>query len=175
MSIQRVKKIREILKVLDNLPDSQLEYFLTTQSFTDVKMSIKTKDVKSEVTKEESEKVTDEVIKRKIILLLKAIGMPANIKGYYYIQDAIFMMMNDTQKYIESINNKLYYEIAQKYNTTISCVERNIRHAIEVSCDRGDIDILYEIFGNTVNEMTGKPKNSEAITTLAEYVKIYML
>lgn len=92
--------------------------------------------------------------------IIHQIGVPAHIKGYQYLRDAILMALRD-REIINAVTKKLYPAIAKKHKTTASRVERAIRHAIEVAWDRGDIDTLNAYFGYTVHNLRGKPTNSE--------------
>ena len=113
----------------------------------------------------------DNSINQKISKLLHDLGMPSHIKGYQYIRDAIIMMY-DNPSYIGGITKQLYPEIARRYNTTASRVERAIRHAIEVSWNRGDYDLMDEIFGHSVDFDRAKPTNSEFLATLADKITL---
>ncbi|MBR1416894.1 MAG: sporulation transcription factor Spo0A [Bacilli bacterium] len=113
----------------------------------------------------------DNFVIDKISKLLHDLGMPSHIKGYQYVRDAI-MMMYDNPIYIGGITKKLYPAIADKYNTTSSRVERAIRHAIEVSWNRGDYDLMDEIFGHSVDFDRAKPTNSEFLATLADRINL---
>mgnify|MGYP002577633884 FL=1 len=109
--------------------------------------------------------------------MLHELGMPSHIKGYQYIREAISMVY-DNPDIVGGITKELYPEIATKFDTTVSRVERAIRHAIEVSWNRGDWDLMEEIFGHSVDIDKAKPTNSEFIVTVAdklrlEYVKQY--
>lgn len=99
------------------------------------------------------------------------IGVPAHIKGYQYLRDAIMMVVNNLD-IINSITKQLYPNIAKKYNTTPSRVERAIRHAIEVAWNRGKVDAINSIFGYTINMGKGKPTNSEFIAMIADKLRI---
>lgn len=101
--------------------------------------------------------------------MLRAIGVPAHIKGYRFLRDAI-MKVIDRPELISAVTKELYPEIASEHDTTASRVERAIRHAIEVAWDRGDIETLNYYFGSTVNSLRGKPTNSEFIAMLADRV-----
>ena len=114
---------------------------------------------------------TDNSISKKISKLLHDLGMPSHIKGYQYIRDAIIMMYND-KSYIGGITKMLYPDIAKKYETTPSRVERAIRHAIEVSWTRGDYDLMDEIFGHSVDFDRAKPTNSEFLATIADKLNL---
>ena len=99
--------------------------------------------------------------------VLHQIGVPAHIKGYQFLRDAILLTMNEPE-YINAVTKRLYPEIAKRNGTTASRVERAIRHAIEVAWDRGDIETLQKYFGYTVNSAKGKPTNSEFIAMIAD-------
>ena len=103
--------------------------------------------------------------------LLHSLGMPSHIKGYQYIRESI-LMMYDNPDMVGGITKEIYPEIADKYDTTSSRVERAIRHAIEVSWNRGDYDLMEEIFGNSVDYDRAKPTNSEFIATLADKLRV---
>ena len=99
--------------------------------------------------------------------ILHQIGVPAHIKGYQFLRDAILLTM-DEPDYINAVTKRLYPEIAKKNGTTASRVERAIRHAIEVAWDRGDVDTLNSYFGYTIHNLRGKPTNSEFIAMIAD-------
>ena len=103
--------------------------------------------------------------------ILHQIGVPAHIKGYQYLREAILMAV-DTPDYINAVTKRLYPDIAQKNATTASRVERAIRHAIEVAWDRGDVDTLNRYFGYTIHNMRGKPTNSEFIAMIADKIRL---
>ena len=109
-------------------------------------------------------------IKKELSKILHDLGIPSNIKGYEYVRDAIIRLYNDPE--MTSITKDLYPEIASKYDTSTSKVERAIRHAIEVSSNRGDLDLMEEIFGHSVDMDKAKPTNSEFISTLADKLKL---
>ena len=99
--------------------------------------------------------------------IIHEIGIPAHIKGYQYIREAIVEVVEDMDL-IYAVTKALYPQVARKYNTTPSRVERAIRHAIEVAWDRGDIEVLQKYFGYTVSNIKGKPTNSEFIAMIAD-------
>ena len=99
--------------------------------------------------------------------IIHEIGVPAHIKGYQYLREAIILTINDME-IINAVTKVLYPEVARKFNTTPSRVERAIRHAIEVAWDRGDIEVLQKYFGYTVSNIKGKPTNSEFIAMIAD-------
>ena len=106
-------------------------------------------------------------------MYIQQLGVPAHIKGYQYIRHAITMVIDDMDT-INSITKLLYPSVAKHYNTTASRVERAIRHAIEVAWDRGNPDILNEIFGYTILGSKGKPTNSEFIALIADKIRLEM-
>lgn len=106
-----------------------------------------------------------------ITKILHDLGVPSHIKGYQYIKEGI-MLIYENPSMIGGITKELYPEIANKYNTTVSRVERAIRHAIEVSWNRGDWDLMDEIFGHSVDVDKAKPTNSEFIVTVADKLRL---
>ena len=106
--------------------------------------------------------------------VLHALGIPSHIKGYQYIRSAI-LMVYDNPSFIGGITKELYPDLSIKYNTSIQRVERAIRHAIEVSWLRGDIDLMEEIFGHSVDIDKAKPTNSEFIVTIADKLRLDMI
>ena len=117
-------------------------------------ITVKEKDLKISVTK-----------------ILHELGVPSHIKGYQYIREGILLLYNNPN-IIGGITKELYPEIASKYDTSVSRVERAIRHAIEVSWNRGDLDLMEEIFGHSVDYDKAKPTNSEFIVTVADKLKL---
>lgn len=99
------------------------------------------------------------------------IGIPAHIKGYHYIREAILLSVSNSEM-INSVTKLLYPTIAKRYNTTSSRVERAIRHAIEIAWDRGDVDTLNAYFGYTINTGRGKPTNSEFIAMISDKLRL---
>ncbi|MGI6006769.1 MAG: sporulation transcription factor Spo0A [Ruminococcus sp.] len=103
--------------------------------------------------------------------IIHEIGVPAHIKGYQYLRDAIIMSVQDMEM-LNSITKILYPTIAKKHQTTPSRVERAIRHAIEVAWSRGKMDTIDELFGYTVSTGKGKPTNSEFIALIADKIRL---
>ncbi len=99
--------------------------------------------------------------------IIHEIGVPAHIKGYQYLREAIILTVNDMEV-INAVTKVLYPAVAKKFSTTPSRVERAIRHAIEVAWDRGDLETLQKFFGYTVSNIKGKPTNSEFIAMIAD-------
>ena len=117
-----------------------------------------------------SDKVSIETLVTNII---HEIGVPAHIKGYQYLREAIIIAVNDMDV-INAITKVLYPEVAKTFGTTPSRVERAIRHAIEVAWDRGDLDTLQKFFGYTVSNTKGKPTNSEFIALIADRLQLQL-
>ncbi len=105
--------------------------------------------------------------------IIHEVGIPAHIKGYQYIREAIMMVINDSDM-INSITKQLYPTVAKKCSTSASRVERAIRHAIEVAWDRGDTEVLNKFFGYTISNNRGKPTNSEFIAMIADKLRLAM-
>ena len=112
-----------------------------------------------------------ENLETRVTNMLHEIGIPAHIKGYHYLRDAIMMAVEDMDV-LNAITKVLYPTVAKKYQTTSSRVERAIRHAIEVAWSRGKLDTLDELFGYTVSTGKGKPTNSEFIALIADTIQL---
>ncbi|MFD1018690.1 sporulation transcription factor Spo0A [Thalassobacillus hwangdonensis] len=106
-----------------------------------------------------------------ITQIIHEIGVPAHIKGYMYLREAISMVYNDIEL-LGSITKVLYPDIAKKYQTTASRVERAIRHAIEVAWNRGNVDSISSLFGYTISNTKAKPTNSEFIAMVADRLRL---
>ena len=113
----------------------------------------------------------DKILEREISDLLHLLGVPSHVKGYEYIREGIGLMYSNPSM-LGAITKEMYPEIAVKYNTTSSRVERAIRHAIEISWNRGDYDLMEDIFGNSVDVDKSRPTNSEFIATLADKLRL---
>ena len=105
--------------------------------------------------------------------VIHEIGVPAHIKGYQYLREAIIIAVGDMEV-INAITKVLYPKVAKTFATTPSRVERAIRHAIEVAWDRGDLDTLQRFFGYTVSNTKGKPTNSEFIALIADRLQLQL-
>ena len=103
--------------------------------------------------------------------IIHEVGVPAHIKGYQYLREAILIAVEDMDV-INAVTKVLYPEVAKRYGTTASRVERAIRHAIEVAWDRGDLETLQKYFGYTVSNVKGKPTNSEFIALIADRLQL---
>ncbi|MGN0554775.1 MAG: sporulation transcription factor Spo0A, partial [Candidatus Fimenecus sp.] len=105
--------------------------------------------------------------------IMHQIGVPAHIKGYQYLREAIILSINDTEM-MNSVTKVLYPTVAKRFSTTSSRVERAIRHAIEVAWDRGDVDVLSSYFGYTIQNSRGKPTNSEFIAMISDKLRLQL-
>lgn len=146
-----VKRIRELVK---NQPMETLSPTL--------------KDVKTTYIEVDKSKLN---LEAKVTNIIHDVGVPAHIKGYQYLRDGIIMAVKDVD-IINQITKQLYPDLARKYRTTPSRVERAIRHAIEVAWNRGQIESMENIFGYTVNSNRGKPTNSEFIAMIADKLRL---
>ena len=110
-------------------------------------------------------------LERQVTGIIHEIGVPAHIKGYQYLREAITLTVADMEV-INAVTKVLYPAVAKKFGTTASRVERAIRHAIEVAWDRGDLETLQKYFGYTVSNAKGKPTNSEFIAMIADRISL---
>ena len=120
-------------------------------------------------------KVVDKEVDLELMVteIIHQIGVPAHIKGYHYLRDAIILCVR-TPQIINSVTKQLYPSVAKLNDTTSSRVERAIRHAIEVAWDRGDVDVLNSYFGYTIHNTRGKPTNSEFIAMIADKLRLQL-
>lgn len=128
---------------------------------------------KGRITKGNTSSVVsyDNCLESDVTNIIHEIGVPAHIKGYQYLRDAIIMSVNDNEM-LNSITKILYPTIAKRHKTTPSRVERAIRHAIEVAWSRGKMDTIDELFGYTVCNGKGKPTNSEFVALIADKIRL---
>lgn len=147
MVLNRIKSIRNVRSV----PEIKM-----VNAYEQVKKEAPVRDLESEIT-----------------TIIHEIGIPAHIKGYQYLRDAIMMSVQDMDM-LNSVTKVLYPGIAKKYHTTASRVERAIRHAIEVAWSRGKMDTIDEMFGYTVSNYKGKPTNSEFIALVTDRIRLQM-
>jgi two-component system response regulator (stage 0 sporulation protein A) len=122
---------------------------------------------------EKTEEGNDGDLEHIVTDIIHEVGVPAHIKGYQYLREAIIMSVNDVDM-LNSITKVLYPTIAKHFDTTSSRVERAIRHAIEVAWSRGKMDTIDELFGYTVNNGKGKPTNSEFIALITDKIRLQM-
>lgn len=156
---------KQFYKLLDNLINTNKEFqiMITVLSGTkDTAVSEKEVVLPAFLTRDLEKDVTD---------MIHEIGVPAHIKGYQYLREAIMMSVEDVEM-LGSITKVLYPTIAKKYQTTPSRVERAIRHAIEVAWSRGRMETLDALFGYTINTGKGKPTNSEFIALIADKIRL---
>ena len=113
------------------------------------------------------------ILEAEVTDIIHEVGVPAHIKGYQYLREAIIMSVNDMEM-LNSITKILYPEIAKRFQTTPSRVERAIRHAIEVAWSRGKMDTIDKLFGYTINYGKGKPTNSEFIALITDKIRLQM-
>lgn len=125
----------------------------------------------SSMLKNRLEILSSHQLESEVTYILREIGVPANIRGYHYLRHAITMAVNDMD-ILNSITKELYPSIAKKFNTTSSRVERAIRHAIEVACNRGSVETMHKLFSYTINNNKGKPTNSEFIALIADRLRL---
>lgn len=136
------------------------------------KVSFMSKEIRAPYIEiQQNKKKTVDNLEALVTNIIHEVGVPAHIKGYQYLREAIMMVVNDIDV-INQITKQLYPEIANKYHTTPSRVERAIRHAIEVAWARGQIDTVENIFGYTVSSSKGKPTNSEFIAMIADKLRL---
>ncbi|MGL4790044.1 MAG: sporulation transcription factor Spo0A, partial [Anaerotignaceae bacterium] len=128
-------------------------------------------NIMEKVDTEKSEAMIAYTLETKVTNILHEIGVPAHIRGYHYMREAIIMSVNDMDV-LNYITKELYPSIAKKCNTTPSRVERAIRHAIEVAWNRGKIEAIDTLFGYTINNHKGKPTNSEFIALIADRLRL---
>lgn len=160
--IAKRENINQITRIIDNMIIQGKEFQIT--------ISVPGSESKPEEPLKEAP--TESANMEQIVTnMIHDIGVPAHIKGYTFLRDAILMAI-DNVDILNYITKGLYPDIAKKRNTTPSRVERAIRHAIEVAWSRGNIDILEYIFGYTINNSKGKPTNSEFIALITDRIRI---
>lgn len=120
---------------------------------------------------DEPGQLQEKSLETRVTDMIHEIGIPAHIKGYHYLRDAIMMAVEDMDV-LNAVTKVLYPTVAKKHQTTASRVERAIRHAIEVAWSRGKLDTLDELFGYTVSNGKGKPTNSEFIALIADTLRL---
>ncbi|MCI8641431.1 MAG: sporulation transcription factor Spo0A [Clostridia bacterium] len=145
----------------------ELENFRPSQNIN----SFIGREIKPQYVEIASNEKTEENLEALVTNIIHEVGVPAHIKGYQYLREAIIMVVNDIDV-INQITKSLYPKIAYKFNTTPSRVERAIRHAIEVAWGRGDQKIVENIFGYTISAAKGKPTNSEFIAMIADKLRL---
>lgn len=134
-------------------------------------VSIKNDELSKAASQANKEKHKERNLEADVTNIIHEIGVPAHIKGYQYLRDAIMMSVDDGEM-LNSITKLLYPSIAKRHKTTPSRVERAIRHAIEVAWSRGKMDTIDELFGYTVSNGKGKPTNSEFVALIADKIRL---
>ena len=166
LNITTTKDNEKVYKILDDLisADKEFQIMITVPSTKTVAAEAKPENVvqQAEIVRDLEQDVTD---------MIHEIGVPAHIKGYQYLREAI-MMSVDNPSMISSITKSLYPTIAKRFQTTPSRVERAIRHAIEVAWSRGRMETLDALFGYTIDTGKGKPTNSEFIALIADKIRL---
>ena len=164
LNITATKDNEKIYKILDDLMsgDKEFQIMITVPSAKGSKHNVAQEPPKPVVERDLEQDVTD---------MIHEIGVPAHIKGYQYLREAIMMSVDDPGM-ISSITKILYPTIAKRFQTTPSRVERAIRHAIEVAWSRGRMETLDALFGYTIDTGKGKPTNSEFIALIADRIRL---
>lgn len=165
-NVVNTKDEEGVYKMLQSLLSQNKEF----QIMISVPSSGKDEDVTVISTKAE-EKTVKRDLEKDVTDMIHELGVPAHIKGYQYLREAIMMSVEDMDM-LNSITKILYPTIAKKFQTTPSRVERAIRHAIEVAWSRGRMETLDALFGYTINTGKGKPTNSEFIALIADKIRL---
>lgn len=157
----------KMFKILTDLLHAKKEFqiMITVPGENSNRFVIEAPATEKQVTKPEHD------LEQDVTDMIHEIGVPAHIKGYQYLREAIMMAVEDIDM-LNSITKVLYPTIAKKFQTTPSRVERAIRHAIEVAWSRGRMETLDALFGYTVNTGKGKPTNSEFIALIADRIRL---
>lgn len=169
LNITTAKDNEKVYKILDNLMNANKEFqiMITVPSNRSGKSGASGETVATEIPK----KAVVRDLEQDVTDMIHEIGVPAHIKGYQYLREAIMMSVEDPTM-ISSITKILYPTIAKRFQTTPSRVERAIRHAIEVAWSRGRMETLDALFGYTVDTGKGKPTNSEFIALIADRIRL---
>ncbi len=165
-NVVNTKDEEGVYKMLQSLLSQNKEF----QIMISVPSSGKDEDVTIIGTQNEPEPMKRD-LEKDVTDMIHELGVPAHIKGYQYLREAIMMSVEDMDM-LNSITKILYPTIAKKFQTTPSRVERAIRHAIEVAWSRGRMETLDALFGYTINHGKGKPTNSEFIALIADKIRL---
>ncbi len=166
LNVLTTKDNEKLYKIIGQLMSTDKEF----QIMITVPSGKKEQQVKNGV-EEIIKKAEERDLEQDVTDMIHEIGVPAHIKGYQYLREAIMMSVEDSSM-LSSITKVLYPTIAKKFQTTSSRVERAIRHAIEVAWSRGRMETLDALFGYTVNTGKGKPTNSEFIALIADRIRL---
>lgn len=166
LNVLSTKDNEKLYKIIGQLmsTDKEFQIMITVPSG---KNELQQAGMASEIMK----KTEERDLEQDVTDMIHEIGVPAHIKGYQYLREAIMMSVEDTTM-LSSITKILYPTIAKKFATTSSRVERAIRHAIEVAWSRGRMETLDTLFGYTINTGKGKPTNSEFIALIADRIRL---
>lgn len=166
LNLTTTKDVEKVYEILGNLIHMEREFQIM---ITVPSASAKAGTAMASEVKESKAFSYD--LEKDVTDMIHEIGVPAHIKGYQYLREAIIMSVEDPEM-LGSITKVLYPTIARKYQTTSSRVERAIRHAIEVAWNRGRMETLDSMFGYTINNGKGKPTNSEFIALIADKIRL---
>lgn len=167
LNITATKDNEKIYKILGDLMDADKEFQIMITV-----PSARNKSARTTIQSAEKEQQqSDRDLEKDVTNMIHEIGVPAHIKGYQYLREAIMMSVEDPGM-ISSITKILYPTIAKRFQTTPSRVERAIRHAIEVAWSRGRMETLDALFGYTIDTGKGKPTNSEFIALIADRIRL---
>ena len=158
-----------IMKPFDN--DTVIKQIKQAKKSSELVKNVEPRKINAYEKVERQEERTPGNLEKKVTNIIHEIGVPAHIKGYQYLREAIIMSVDDIEM-LNSITKILYPTIAKKYQTTPSRVERAIRHAIEVAWSRGKMDTIDDLFGYTINNGKGKPTNSEFVALIADKIRL---
>ena len=166
LNLTAIKDTDKVYPILDDLISMNREF----QIMITVPSGSKSSEKKSRGQESKEKKLTFD-LEKDVTDMIHEIGVPAHIKGYQYLREAIMMSVEDPDM-LGSITKVLYPTIAKRYQTTSSRVERAIRHAIEVAWNRGKMETLDNLFGYTISTGKGKPTNSEFIALIADRIRL---
>lgn len=165
LNVTTARDQEQFYRILDNLISANKEFRIM--------ITVPSGETGTEQADHETEipELDSRDLEKDVTDMIHEIGVPAHIKGYQYLREAIMMSVEDVEM-LGSITKILYPTIAKKYQTTPSRVERAIRHAIEVAWSRGRMETLDALFGYTINTGKGKPTNSEFIALIADKIRL---
>lgn len=163
INLTEMKDTERVYKILGDLMHMNREF--------QIMITVPSRQQTETEEKRETSGISGHDLERDVTDMIHEIGVPAHIKGYQYLREAIMMSVEDAEM-LGSITKVLYPTIAKKYQTTASRVERAIRHAIEVAWSRGRMETLDAMFGYTINTGKGKPTNSEFIALIADKIRL---
>lgn len=163
LNLVSTKDNKEVYRILNDLMNQDKEF--------QIMITVPSNGKEKQVMAEPVNKPVQRDLEQDVTNMIHEIGVPAHIKGYQYLREAIMMSVKEPAM-ISSITKVLYPTIAKQFQTTPSRVERAIRHAIEVAWSRGRMETLDTLFGYTINTGKGKPTNSEFIALIADKIRL---